>query len=356
MTARSARLASGLPRDRPEAALPAARGGRAAPRPRRAKTRRRSRAPRARKTGRGLPEPCGSRRASSRTSASPTASSGSSASASTKRHEQLGPDALAEQRPRLGAEGVETIGRQATRRRPGSWPPKSVKPRGQLLQDAVQRDARDGSVPSRSRGLPPFRRAGRAGGIPAPAARRRCRARRGAIPASASTSSVSTGRRSDPLARLARRRGARGPDARRCARTAPGPPRRARTGSRSSKSDRASIAVSSRPAAFSRGPTRKATSSEVGAEPAGTPDSASRAWRPGARDEARAARPSAAMTRFSPSSGTRSAIVPRHAARSRDSRRRAGHPPRADGLGDLHRDRRRRELLVRVRRSPAAAG
>ena len=36
-------------------------------------------------------------------------------------------------------------------------------------------------------------------------------------------------------------------------------------------------------------------------------------------DEESAARPSAAMTRFSPSSGTRSAIVPRHAARSSES-------------------------------------
>ena len=77
--------------------------------------------------------------------------------------------------------------------------------------------------------------------------------------------------------------------------------------------------MSSRPAAFSRGAMRKATSSDVGAIPAETPDSARRARSPGARQADSAARPLAAMTRFSPASGTMSAIVPRAAARSSDA-------------------------------------
>ena len=102
--------------------------------------------------------------------------------------------------------------------------------------------------------------------------------------------------------------------------------------------------MSRRPAAFKRGATRKAISSAVGAVPSAMPASNSRALSPGARAEARALSPSAAMTRFSPVKGTRSAIVPRQATRRRDS---VGSrtPARRDRLRDLESHAGGRQVL-----------
>ena len=123
----------------------------------------------------------------------------------------------------------------------------------------------------------------------------------------------------------------------------------ATAGSRDSKSESARCAVSIRPAAFRRGPMRNATSSDVGAAPGASPASASRARRPGARDEDSAARPSAAMTRFSPSSGTRSAIVPEARGAQQRVARERNPGPTGDRLRDLHGDGGGRQLLVRIR-------
>ncbi|MFO0004352.1 MAG: hypothetical protein ACK559_24810, partial [bacterium] len=80
----------------------------------------------------------------------------------------------------------------------------------------------------------------------------------------------------------------------------------------------ASSAVSSRPAALRRGPSWKPTSWT----PSGLRVLATRlrACRPGRWVVSRRSRPACTSTRFSPTSGTRSATVPRATRSSRDLR------------------------------------
>ena len=129
----------------------------------------------------------------------------------------------------------------------------------------------------------------------------------------------------------------------------------ARRSSRLSSSSSARSASSSRPAALRRGPRRKPTSAAVNGGL--TPD----CWikrleslRPRAR-RARAG-PRAAITRFSPASGTRSAIVPRQAMRSSGARStaRPQRPARASASLSARPDRG--EVRERIGAASPGAG
>ena len=108
----------------------------------------------------------------------------------------------------------------------------------------------------------------------------------------------------------------------------------ARSGERVRKSSMTSSAISMRPAALMRGPSRKPTSEADGERSSGREATCMRARRPGWTGLASSRRPRAAMVRFSPRRGTESAMVAMATSFRKEGRRRVLRNEReATGFG-----------------------